>query len=79
MDVIPHAGSVVRIVIVAENRQMGQLADRHLSDVRHKVVRDTVRILTDPAAFVRADGVEVTESTTVQSWSDTQTSCRFPQ
>ena len=61
MDIVPYSGAVVCLVIVAENIEMIELANRNLCDLRHKIVRDTVRILADPAALMSPDGVEIAQ------------------
>ena len=61
MNVITHAGSVGGIIIITEDTQLFQLANCHLCDVRHQVVGDTIGVLTDGAALVCSDRVEVTK------------------
>jgi hypothetical protein len=61
VDVVAHAGAVGRVVVVAEDGQARQLADRDLRDVGHEVVGDAVRVLADEAGLVRAHGVEVAQ------------------
>ena len=61
MDIISDAGAVGRVVIVAENIKMVKFADCNLCDIRHKVVRDSVRVLAHCAAFVRTDWVEIAQ------------------
>ena len=46
---------------VAENTELCQLSNRHLCDVRHQIVRNTVGIFTDQAALMRTDRVKVTK------------------
>ena len=38
MDIISHAGTVVRGVVIAENAEFLQLADSHLRNIGHKIV-----------------------------------------
>ena len=59
MDIVAHAGAVVRGIVVAEHAQKRELARRHLRDIRQQIVRNAVRILADQAALVRADRVEI--------------------
>ena len=61
VDVIAYAGSIRGIVVVTEDGQLFASADGDLRDVRHQVVRNAVRVFTDQAGFVRADGVKVAE------------------
>ena len=61
VDVVAHAGAVVRLVVVAVDGQVLELAGRHLRDVGQEVVGDAVGVLAEQAAFVRADGVEVAQ------------------
>jgi len=62
VDVVAHAGAVGRVVVAAEHLHLGPLADRHLRDVGHQVVRHPARVLADQAAFVRAHRVEVAQA-----------------
>ena len=59
VDIVPYACAVRRVVVVAENTQLRQLAHRHLSHIRHQIVRNALGILADFSARMRADGVEV--------------------
>ena len=61
MDIVPHAGAVVGVVIVAEHVQILPPAHRHLGDEGHQVVGDAPGILADQAAGMGADGVEVAQ------------------
>ena len=61
VDVVTHAGAVRGVIVVAEDGQLLAAADGDLRDVGHQIVRNAVRILTDQAGFVRADGVEVAQ------------------
>ena len=61
MNVIPHTGSVRRIIIVSEDTQLLQLADRNLRNVGHKVVRNALRVFSDHPRRMCADRVEVTK------------------
>ena len=67
VDVVAHAGAVMRGVVVAEDVQLLQLADGDLGDVGHEVVGDVVGVLADEAALVGADGVEVAQQRDVQA------------
>ena len=61
MNVVTHAGAINRWIIVAKERQLRQLAYRHLGDVWQKVVGYAVRVLADLTAFVGTHRVEVTQ------------------
>ena len=61
MDVIAHTRAVRRGVIIAEHANGLHFANRDLCDIRHEVVRNALRVFADKAAFVRANGIEVTE------------------
>ena len=61
MDVVSYAGSVRSVIVVSEYVELFQLAHGNLGDVGHQVVGDAVGILTDHAALVSADGIEVTQ------------------
>ena len=61
VNIISNARSVGSIVIITENVKMIKLSDRNLSNIRHKVVRDSVRILADASALMCADRIEITE------------------
>ena len=61
MDIVAHARTVMCVVVVAEYSELGTLADSYLSDVRHEIVRNSVRVFADKTALVRSDGVEITE------------------
>ena len=59
VDIITHAGSVRRIVVVTENRQMVQLTDRNLRDIWHQIIGDPGGIFPDEAGGMRSDRIEV--------------------
>ena len=61
VDVVAHAGAVVRGIVVAEHADAFQLAYGHLRNVGQQVVGDALGILADQAALVRADGVEIAQ------------------
>ena len=61
VDVVAHACSVRRGVVVPEDVKFRPSADRHLGDVGHQVVWDPARVFPDFAARVGADGIEVAE------------------
>ncbi|MNR64736.1 hypothetical protein D3C85_1874800 [compost metagenome] len=46
VDIIAHASPIFGRIVVAKNRQRVTTSYRHLSDVRHQVIRDTLRIFT---------------------------------
>ena len=59
MDIITNTCSVVSIIIVAPNIKLFSFADCNLGDIRHKVVRNTVWILSHCSALVRSDRIEI--------------------
>ena len=61
MDIIPHPGSVRRIIIIAEYTQFFQLTYRHLRNIRHQVIRYSVGILTYGTALMRPNGIKVAQ------------------
>ena len=61
VDVVPHAGAVGRVIVVAVDINMVELADCDLSNIGHEICGDAFGVLADPAALVRADGVEVAQ------------------
>ena len=65
VDVVAYTSTVVCVVVVTENTELGTLAHSCLCDVRHKVVRNTIRVLADSTALVCTDWVEVTQENDV--------------
>ncbi len=61
MDKVAYAGTVARVVIIAQHRQKLTATDGDLRDKGHEVVRASLRVLADATADVRADGVEVAQ------------------
>ena len=61
MNVVPHAGAVRGVVVVAEDAQLGKLAHGHLGDIGHQVVGNAIGVLAHGTALVSADGVEVAQ------------------
>ena len=61
MDIVAHAGAVMRGVVTAEHRELRPLAHRHLRDEGHEVVGDAARILADAARGMSAHRVEVAQ------------------
>src|SRR5580692_4549410 len=59
VDIISHARSIRRVVIAAPNVQALAQPNRDLGHKRQEVVRYSLRIFADQAAFVRPDGIEV--------------------
>jgi hypothetical protein len=59
VDVVADAGAVGRVVVVAEDRQLLELAHCDLHDERHQIVRQPRRVLADAAALVGTDRIEV--------------------
>ena len=61
VDVIAHTRAIGRGIIVAEHANGLHFANRDLCDIRHEVIRNALRVFADEAAFVRANGIEVTK------------------
>ena len=61
VDVISDAGSIDGLVIVSEDTEEWELANRNLSDVWHEVVWKAVWIFAKKARWVATDWVEVSE------------------
>ena len=61
MDIVAHASAVRGRIVVAADVEALELADGDLSDIGHEVAGDSVGILADAPALVRADGIEVAE------------------
>ena len=61
VDVVADAGAVHRVVVVPEDAELGATPHCNLADVRYQVVRDALWVLTDPAAGVSADWIEVAQ------------------
>lgn len=61
VDVVTHASTIRRRVVISPDFQLVAPADGDLSDERHQVVRDALWVFADQAAFVGADRVEVAQ------------------
>ena len=61
MDVVPDTGAVVGVVIVAVNAEELPSAYGDLRDIRHQIIGNTPGILTDAAALMGTDGIEVAQ------------------
>ena len=61
VDVVAHAGSVGRVIVVTEHLNLLELAECNLGDVGGQVCRNALRILADQAGLVGADRVEVAQ------------------
>ncbi|MFQ9126981.1 MAG: hypothetical protein ACLR4Z_09615 [Butyricicoccaceae bacterium] len=61
MDVIAAAGTIRRQVIVTENREMIASANGNLRDIRHQIVRNTLRVLADTTGLMCADRIEIAQ------------------
>ncbi len=59
MDVIPHAGPVRRIVVIAVYHYFRPQAGGHLGNIGQQVIGDPVGILPDQPAGMRPDGIEI--------------------
>jgi len=67
VDVVAHAGAVGGRVVGAEDVEVRPLANGHLLDERHQVVRDALRILADLPRRVGSDRVKVAQQAHVPS------------
>ena len=61
MDIVANAGSVLGLIVIAEDTEADQLSDCNLGDVRKQVIRHTLRVLSHASGFVCADRVKVAE------------------
>ena len=61
MDVIPHPGAVVGIVVTAKNTQFFVAAERCLSHIGKQVVGNAGRVFPDAARGIGTDGIEVAQ------------------
>ena len=61
MDIVAHAGTIARWVIVSEDRKRCPSAHGHLADIRQQIVRMAFRVFADQAAFMRPHGIEITQ------------------
>ena len=61
VDIVADAGAVGRVVVVAEDAQLGADASGRLGEVRHEVLRRTRGAFADLGRWVRADRVKVAE------------------
>ena len=68
MDVIANAGAINGRVVIAIHRQLRQLARSHLADIRQEVVGQSVGILPNQTAAVRAYGVEIAQQRDAPAW-----------
>jgi len=59
--VISNTGAVGRVVVVAINAQLIELAGGYLGNIRHQVVGDPLRVFADQSAFVGAGRIEVAQ------------------
>ena len=59
MDIVPDAGAVVGVIVIAEYAQSFPSAHGHLGDIGHQIVGNALGILTDEAAVMGADGIKV--------------------
>ena len=61
MDIISDTCSVRCIIVISKYTKAFQLANSNLCDIRHQVIRNTIRIFTDLTALVCTDRVKVTK------------------
>ena len=62
MDVVTPAGAVRRGVIVTPDIEIVATTDSHLRHKRHGIVGCALRVFTDQAGFMCADGVEIAQT-----------------
>ena len=65
MDVVSHTGSVMCGVIVTKDIQMIKSLYGNLSNIWHQVIGNTIRILSDKAALMGSDRIEVPEKNNI--------------
>ena len=59
MNVIPDAGTVRSVIIIAEYLKLFQLSQSYLRYIRNKIIWYTVRVFSDKTALMRADRIKV--------------------
>ena len=68
MDVVAHAGTVRRRIVLAKNGQVMPASDRDLRDVRHQIVGRIGWILADQAGRVGTGRVEIAQDRDRPVW-----------
>ena len=66
VDVISDAGSINGLVIVSEDTEEWEFADRNLSDIWHEVIRQAIRIFAKKSGWVASDWVEVSKQADIE-------------
>ena len=66
VDVIPDTGSVDGLVIVSEDAEEWEFANRDLSDIWHEVIWEAIWIFAKKSGWVSADWVEVSKQADVE-------------
>ena len=61
MDIVAHTCAIVGIIVIPENLQLVQPANRHAGNIGHEVVRNPHRVFTNLARFMRTNRVEVSQ------------------
>lgn len=61
MNVVPDCCAISCPIVIPEHLKLWPLTRSHLLHVRHQVVRHSDRVLSDEAAWMRSDRVEVAE------------------
>ena len=59
MDIVAHARAILRWIVVAVDGKASELPDRDLRNIRHQIVRDALRVLSDEPRFMGADRIEI--------------------
>ena len=61
MDIIAQTGAVRCRIVIAEDRELLPFSDCNLRDIRHPIVRNALRLLTDHTGGMRTDRIEIAQ------------------
>ncbi len=61
MDVVSHSCTIRCRIIASTNSKLGKTFYRHPGNIGEQIVRSTVRILSDPAAWMGTDRIEIAQ------------------
>ena len=61
VDVITNTSTIRSIIVIAEYTQLLSLAYSHLRDIRHQIVWNAIRILTNLTTLMRTDRIEISQ------------------